>query len=70
MRFWKDVQQEKKRMEVAEETLVVDDRDSLVNLRLAMSATCCIGVRTLVTTRRCVKNGPRPVGRGDILNYV
>ena len=38
-------------MEVREDTLVVDDRDYLVALYLAMGANFGVGIRTLVTMK-------------------
>ena len=47
-----------------EDTLVVDDRDYLVALQLAMGESFGVGVWTLLTMKWCVENGPRPVGGG------
>ena len=49
---------------------MVDDRDSLVDLRAVMGVRFGVGVRILMTTKWCVDNGPRPVGRGDALKFV
>ena len=67
--FWKNVKQEKRGMEVAKETLLVDDGELVMVMRLVMGEIFRVGVRTLVTIKWCVENGPRPVGRG-LLNYV
>ena len=48
---------------MAEQTLVVDDRTSLVALRLVMGAIFGVGVRKLVTTKWYADNGPHPVVR-------
>ena len=51
-------------MVVTEEILVVEDHDSLVALRLMMGVIFGVGAQTPVTTKWCMENDPRPVGRG------
>ena len=47
-------------MAVAEETLVVDDHDSLVALRLVMGSRFGVWFQMPVTTKWCLDNIPRP----------
>ena len=51
---------------MAEEILVVDDRDFLVALRLVMGSIFDVGARTPVTTKWCVNNVPQLVGRREM----
>ena len=60
----------RKKITVAEETLVVDDHDYLVALRLVIGASFGVGVMISVTTRWCVDNFPPQVSRLGVLNRM